>query len=117
MSFEELVGGSVDDDFIDEVTTFDRVDDILPFCHFAEDGVLAIEMRSRAVSDEELRAVGVRAGVGHGEDAGLVVATVCFALALELVAGAASTAARWAAALDHEVWNDAVKFQAIVKSS
>ena len=35
----------------------------------AEDRVLAVEERGRVVGDEELRAVGVRAAVGHAEQA------------------------------------------------
>ena len=39
----------------------------------AEDDVAAIEPRGDDSGDEELRAVGVGAGVGHGEEEGLVV--------------------------------------------
>ena len=37
--------------------------------YLAEDGVLAVEPSSLHGGDEELRAVGVGAGVGHGEEA------------------------------------------------
>lgn len=37
--------------------------------HLAEDHVLAVQVRRRGARHEELAAVGVRAGVGHGEQA------------------------------------------------
>src|SRR5436190_661883 len=48
----------------------DRLDDVEAFGDDAEDRVAAIEMRRWRERDEELAAVGVRAGVGHREDAG-----------------------------------------------
>ena len=44
-----------------------------PLDHLAEDGVLAVEPRRRHEGQEELAAVGARAGVRHREHAGLVV--------------------------------------------
>lgn len=115
VGFEEFLGGAVDDDFLDKVAAFDGVDDVLSFGRFTEDGVLAVEVRGGAMSDEELGAVRVGAGVGHGEHAGLVVAAVCLALALELVAGVSGAGAEGAAALDHEIGDDAVEAQAVVE--
>jgi len=117
VSFEEFFSGAVDDDLIDEVTAFDGVDDVLPFACFSEDGVLSVKVWSWAVSDEKLGAVGVWTSVGHGKDAGLVMTTVSFALALELVAGVSGSGAEWAAALDHEVWDHTVEGKAIVEST
>ena len=114
MSFEEFIGGAVDDDFIDEVAAFDGVDDVLPFGGFTEDGVLTVEVRGGAMSDEELGAVGVWAGVGHGEHAWLVVTTMSLALALELITWASGAAAAGATALNHEVRDDTVEGQSII---
>ena len=44
------------------------LDDIHTLDDGAEDGVLAIQPGGLDGADEELRAVGVGAGVGHGED-------------------------------------------------
>ena len=117
MGGEEIVGGTVDGDVLDGVVLADGIDDVLSFGGLAKDGVLAVEVGSGAVGDEELGAVGVGSRVGHGKDARLVVATVGLALALELVAWAAGARALGASALDHEVGDDAVEFQAIVKSA
>src|SRR5580692_11061207 len=68
-------------DFFDYVVAFDD---------FAEDGVLAGEPAGVGDSDEELAAVGVGAGVGHGELAGLLeVVLGALGLVGEFVAWAA----------------------------
>src|SRR5688572_18016870 len=46
---EQLVGRVEDLDFVDFVALGDRVHDVLPLGHFAEDGMLAIEVRRRHV--------------------------------------------------------------------
>ena len=51
----------------------DRVDDVHALGDLAEDRVLVVEPRRRHQRDEELAAVGVRPGVGHRQDAALVV--------------------------------------------
>ncbi len=107
----------MDDDFVDEVAAFDGVDDVLAFGGLSEDGVFSVEVGSGAMRDEELRAVGVGSGVGHGEHAGLVVTTVRLAFALEFVAGVTGSAALWATALDHEVRDDTVELKSVVKSA
>src|SRR5262245_43122082 len=95
--------------------SLDLVDDVHAVGHAAEDRVLAVEPRRLGRGDEEeLRAVGVRAGVGHRERAAgdLVVVD----LVLELVAGTAGAGALRAAALDHEVLDDTVEDEAVVKA-
>ncbi len=59
----------------------------------AEDGVLAVELGDGRFGDEELGAVGVGAGVGHGEAAGLVEGEDGVDLVLEEVAGVAGAVA------------------------
>lgn len=101
-------------DGVDLVASDDRVDDILSLGSLSKDGVLAVEVWGGKVCDEKLRAVGVGSGVGHGKDAGFVVATVGFTLALELVAGATRAGAGRATTLNHEVRNDAVEVESVV---
>ncbi len=96
-------------------SALERVDHVHPRRDLAEHGVLAVEPR-RGVGgdDEELRAVRVRAGVGHRQRAAddLVVVE----LVLERVARAAGAGALRAAALDHEVADDPVERQAVVEA-
>ena len=68
----------------------------------------------RRVRDEELRAVGARAGVRHREDAGAVVLERRVELVAELVARAAGAGAGGVAALGHEALDDAVERDAVV---
>src|SRR4029078_1150317 len=76
----------------------DLVDDLTarPVGDLAEDRVLAVEVRGGAVGAEELGAVGALAhplaGVGHGEEVGLVELLVRVDLVVVLVARAARTA-------------------------
>ena len=95
-------------DFLDDVHTFD--DD-------AEHDVLAIEPRGLDGAEEELRAVGSGASVGHRKD------TRAGVLKLEVLIGelgpvdglaAGARAVSEVAALDHEVGNDAVEGGALV---
>jgi hypothetical protein len=58
-----------------------------------EDRVLAVQPGGRADGDEELRAVGARAGVGHRQQVGLVEDELGVRLVLERVAGAAGAGA------------------------
>src|SRR5262249_10172794 len=64
--------------------------------------------------DEELRAVGVRTRVRHRE--GAADDLVVVELVLELVAGPARPVALRAAALDHEVGDDAVEAEPVVEA-
>lgn len=54
MSCEEIIGRAVDGDAVDQVASFDGVDDILTFSGFTEDGVFPVKVWCRAVGDEEL---------------------------------------------------------------
>ena len=92
------------------------------FEDFAKDGVLAIEMRSRLVADEELRAVGVRAFISHAEDATGVMSKSRLEFVFEEfpIDGFAPFAlARWIrrASLDHEVVNTAVEVGAMIAAT
>lgn len=61
------------------------LDEVLALGDLTEDNVLAVEPRGDNGGDEELRAVGVGAGVSHGEEEGAVV-TELEVLVGELVA-------------------------------
>lgn len=83
----------------------------------AKDGVLAVQPRRGRQRDEELTAVGVGPGVGHGQDPRARVLEVLPDLVLELVAinrRAAPARASRVAALDHKVANHPVKHGAVV---
>src|SRR5690606_2001693 len=103
-------------DGLDLVALLDRVDHFHAVGDLAEHGVLAVQPRARDMGDEELAAVGARARVGHGEHAALVAQAVV-GLVLEAVAGAAGAGAVRAAALDHEVVDEAVEVQAVVEAT
>ena len=103
-------------DRVDQVALLHGVNDFLAFEHFAEYGVLAVKPRAFDMRDEELRAVGVRTGVGHGQNAALVAKAVV-GFVFEAVARAAATDALRAAALDHEIGDDAVEVQAVVETA
>lgn len=86
----EKVGGIImDGDGFDFVTLFDRVDDVLTHGHLAEYGVATVQMRGGVVGDEKLTAIGVWAGVGHGENASLIVFKGAVDFIKETIAGTA----------------------------
>src|SRR5690606_23066259 len=99
----------------------DRVDDALRGVvgDLAEDRVLAVEPGRRHRRDEELRAVGAAAhldaGVGHGEQVGLIEHELGVDLAVELVAGPADALTERVATLQHEFLDDAVEDDAVVE--
>nr|GFC12928.1 hypothetical protein [Tanacetum cinerariifolium] len=80
-------------------------------------GILAV------VHDEELRAAGIFAGVGHAQHAPVVVLVVAAGFALDFVAGAAGAGLAFGAglgvgvaALNHKIRDDAVKFGAVIEA-
>lgn len=97
--------------------TGDLGNDLLRFLigDLAEDGVAVGQMRLRAHGDEELGAVGSRAGVCHSQQEWAVELQFWVELVAEFVAWAATAGAGWVAALDHEAIDDAVEDRAIVE--
>jgi len=91
------------------------VDDVLPLEDLAEDGVFAVEPIGCDVGNEKLTAVGVRAGVRHGQGADLMFVRIVFYFVLEPVTRAAAAGPGRIAALDHEVGNHAMEDRAVVK--
>ena len=75
-----------------------------------------VQVRCGAKRDEELRAAGIGAGVGHRQDARDVVFQVRVEFVGNLVAGAATTGAGRVAALDHEPVDDPVKNNAVIEA-
>ena len=68
----------------------DLLSHLVTFYHFAEDGVLAGEPLRRRDRNEELRTIGIGAGVGHGQLAGLVeLVRGALGFVFELVSGTA----------------------------
>src|SRR6266851_5352457 len=84
---------------------------------FTENRVLAGEPLCGRYGDEKLRAIGIGAGVGHGQLAGLVEAVRrALGFVFKLIARASETCACWVATLDHEIGNHAVKDGAVVEA-
>src|SRR5262249_1471595 len=82
-----------------------------------KDGVFAVEVRRWAIGDEELRAIGICAGVGHGKDAfGLVLEGERAWLVGPFIARAARAGAGGVAALGHEATDDTVKRRSVIES-
>ena len=109
--------GNVFDGYLGHhVALLDRVDDVLACGDFAKHGMLSIEPRAWNVGDEELRAVGVRAGIGHRENARAGVLQRGMEFIGKLVAWAAGAGAVWASRLNHEVRNNAMELQSVVKA-
>ena len=102
-----------------QVAGADVVDDIEAFDNLAEAGVNAVEVLGvlAVVTDEELRAAGVLAAVGHRHYAAVVVLAWGRGLALDSPARATGTIAQRAAALNNKVGNNAVKCESIVEAA
>src|SRR5277367_1423335 len=102
---------------LDDIALFDGIHHVLVGLTFylSEDGMLAVEPIGYDMRDEELRAVGIRPGVGHRECAGLMFARIVSRFIAEAIAGAAAAGAGGVAALDHEIGDDAVEFHAVIK--
>ena len=108
----------MNDDLGHLVTLADGIDHIQAFDHLTKTGVIAVEMRSiaAAVADEKLGASGVAAGMRHGKYAAVVKLVFPCEFAVDFVTRASGASPCRIAALNHEIWNHAVKGDAIVKS-
>ena len=96
------------------MTRLHLVEDVETLHDLTEQAVLRRQADAVGAGDEEeLAAVGVRTGVGHGDGTDLVLAGLG-QLVGELVAGAATTGAGRVAALAHEAVDDAVEDDAVV---
>jgi hypothetical protein len=95
----------------------DLLDNLVALEDFTEDDVLAIEPRGDNGGDEELGAVGVATGVGHGQKTLLGVleleVLILEAVAVDRLATSAVTLGE-VTALDHKVLDDTVESRALV---
>ena len=105
-----------DGDLFHFIALGDRIDHVLAFGHLAENRMLAVEPWGFDMGDEELRSIGVRAGVGHRENARTIVLQVGMKFVLKLVARTAGAGALRTTGLDHEVFDHAVELQTVVKA-
>jgi hypothetical protein len=97
---------------------FHRIDDGLAggIADLSEDGVLSVQPVGGDVGDEELGTVGVGACVGHGEAADFVLRFAWADFIGEFIACVAGAGALGASALDHEIGDDAMKFQSVIEA-
>jgi hypothetical protein len=96
---------------------FNLLHNLVALEHLAKDDVLAIKPGSDDRGDEELRAVGVAASVGHAEQALLCVLELeVFIIELVAIDGLATGAIALGevTTLDHEVLNNAVEARSLV---
>ena len=93
----------------------DLLHHVVSFRHFAEHAVAVVQERRGGHGDKELAPVGIRPGVGHGEDARLRVLELGVELIGKPVPGAATPRAFRIAALDHEIRNHAMKNGAVIE--
>src|SRR5215472_9109995 len=87
----------------------DLGNDVLPYYSLPEDRVFVVEPGGGLLGDEELRAVGRRTAVRHRHDPRPCVPQLRVKLVLEAIARTSSALSKGAAALDHEVRNDAME--------
>src|SRR3984893_16969536 len=104
-----------DGDRAHHVALADGADHVHPLHHLAAEVVrLAQLVPVVHGADEELRAVGVGAGVGHGHRAGDVL--TLHRLILEAIAGTAASGSLGASTLDHEVVDHPVEGEPVVEA-
>ena len=99
----------------------DAVQNVKAVRHFAERGILPVEMRRVLVHDKELRTRRIRLHrARHGDDTARVFERIFHAvrrkLPLDLIAGTAHTGAGRITALNHEARNHAVKNQSVIET-
>src|SRR6185312_1993741 len=94
----------------------DAVHNVLTLDDLAEDGVIAGEPVGCRNSNEELAAVSIGAGVGHGEFAGFVeFVRRALGFVRKLIAGTAGASAQRISSLDHEIGNHAMEDSVVVE--
>src|SRR5690606_6833921 len=91
------------------------IHDVLTADDVAEHAVPVVQVRRGPLRDEKLAAIGARARIRHGEDAGTIMLQRLVELVLELVPRATRPVPRRITTLDHEILDDAMKGQAVIK--
>ena len=105
-----------DGNLLNLITLLDRVHNILAIDYFAEDSVLSIKPWCRYMRDEELASISSWSSVRHRKNARSGVTKRGVELILETVSWPSSSRSGWVAALDHEVIDDSVKRNAVIKA-
>lgn len=104
-------------DFGHLVALFDGVYDVLTFDNLAENGMMTVQPRTRNVSDEELRTIGVRTGVRHRQCAGAVVAKVGMEFVFKRITRSSRSISSRIPALDHKIANNAVENETVIETA
>src|SRR5450759_329461 len=94
------------------ITACDSVNHVHAAGNLPKNGEAAVQGWHRYKRDEELAAVGIAAGIGHGNHPGFVEFQVAV-LVDKFISGAAAAGAGWVAALGHEILKYPVKRSAI----
>ena len=114
--FHECPHISLDGDFFNDVTLGNAVDNHLVIFRFnrTKNRVHTIQMGGGAMGDEKLAAVSAGSCIGHGKDSGFVMFQVFLKLIFKLIARSAHAVSIGTSALDHEVSDYPVEFQAVI---
>ena len=101
------------------VASLDLVHHLNALGHFAKAGVHAIKVCGAfaAVAHEELGSASVLASMGHGKDAAIMALIAASGFALDGPARSAGAGALRAAALNHEVREDAVEGESVIEAA
>src|SRR5229473_5716146 len=89
--------------------------DVHSFDNLAKDGVLTIKPRCWRHGDEKLATVCAWSGIGHREFSRLVVLQGWMKLVAKAIAGITGTCPEGASALNHELRNHTMEYEAIEK--
>lgn len=90
----------------------DFIQDIKTFGQMPKNDII-LSQRISGMHDEELRAIGIGSGIGHGDRAARIIAGKRFIV--KLIARAAGAVTFRIAALDHEILDDAMENGAVIK--
>jgi hypothetical protein len=94
------------------------INHVQTFRYLAKYGVVPVEVRRccPGVTYEELRASGIASGVSHREHSAIVKLVLPGQFAVDVVARSAAAGTFRASALDHEVGDYPVKYQAVIET-
>jgi hypothetical protein len=108
----------LDKHFQDLIPLANIIDHIEAFHHFAEAGMVAIQVGRilAAVANEELGATRITAGMCHREHPPVVILIIPIQFAVDGIAGATSARPGRVTALDHEIRDHAMEGDAIVEA-
>ena len=118
LASEELCFLFDDHDFLDFIALFDSVQKLQAFKNLSKASVVTVEVGCGLATqhDEKLGTTRIGSGMGHRQYTTVVELLFAMRFARNFVAGAATTGAFWATALNHESWQDTVEIEAIVKA-